>query len=81
MTKFYVTIYNTNKCDFDIDRYLTNSMKVKFENDIQPIFQYQCATYEEANFLYHILRVDNNVVAKFQGRCLLCVTNKNHLYV
>ena len=77
MAKFYVTVYNTEKPDFEIDRYLTNQMKVKSEKDIKPTHQFQCETWEQANWLYLQLRENNNVIAKFEGSSLLIVTNKN----
>lgn len=81
MANYYVTVYNTNKQDFEVDRYLTESMKVKFEGDIKPVAQYICSDWHEASALYNKLCQDNNVVAKFEGKHLLCAHNKNHLYV
>lgn len=78
MKKFYVTIYNTNKMDFEVDRYLTTQMKRTSINDIRPTKQYLCNSYDEATALYEQLRHDNDVVAKFEGKYLLVVTNKNN---
>lgn len=75
--KFYVTVYNTNKQDFEVDRYLTKSMKIKYENDIKPAEQFECSSWDEATALYNELRKNNNVVAKFEYKYLLCATNKN----
>lgn len=75
--KFYVTIYNTNKPDYEIDRYLTNQMSVRSVNDVKPTKQYECANNDEATQLYEQLRLTNNVVAKFDNKYLLVVTNKN----
>lgn len=74
---YFVTVYNTNKPDFEIDRYLTFQMKSKSQNDIKPAEQFAFNSYEEASQHYETLRSSNNVIAKFEGNHLLIATNKN----
>lgn len=75
--KFYVVLYDTYLTHFEVDRYLTSKMKIKSEKDIQPIYQFQCETWVEADYLYCQLKNNHKVVAKFEGNNLLVVTNKN----
>lgn len=76
-TNYYVTVYNTNKKDYEIDRYLTSQMRGTSIDDVKPSKQYLCQSWEEAEELFEKLSQEYNVVCKFEGKGLLQARNKN----
>lgn len=77
MCNYYVTTYNTNKKDYEINCYLLFSMIPTNKNDVEPSAQWVSTDYEKISKLFEQLCQDNNVVAKFKGDDLLIAQNKN----
>ena len=74
---YHVTVYNTNKPDYEIDRYLTSQMRGTSVGDVKPSKQYLCQSCEEADELFEKLSQEYAVVCKFEGKHLLQARNKN----